>query len=178
MSIFSIPVIETERLILRPLTVEDADEAFEWTSDERVARYMIYSTHESPDITRQWLSTVNKLENEYTWGFVRKSDGKLIGSGGIRFRPDEDRWSFGYNIRYDCWNMGYTTEATLRMMEYVRKKHGAERFVAEHAEANPASGKVIEKCGLHFVGYGEYTSFDGKKTFKSKIYELNGGDNK
>ena len=64
MSIFSIPVIETERLILRPLTVEDADEAFEWTGDERVARYMIYSTHESQDITRQWLSTVDKLENE------------------------------------------------------------------------------------------------------------------
>ncbi len=74
--------------------------------------------------------------------------------------------------------MGYTTEATLRMMEYVREKHGAERFVAEHAEANPASGKVIEKCGLHFVGYGEYSGYDGKKTFRSKIYELNGGENK
>ena len=63
MSIFIIPTIETERLILRPITVEDAEAAFEWIGDERVAKYMIYSTHESPDVTRQWLSTLDKLEN-------------------------------------------------------------------------------------------------------------------
>jgi len=175
---FVIPTIETERLILRPISADDAEAVFEWTGDERVARYMIYSVHDSIEVTRQWLRTLPELENEYTWGFVRKSDGKLIGSGSIRYRTDEKRWSFGYNIRYDCWNMGYTTEAALRMIEYVREKHGAEDFAAEHAADNPASGRVIEKCGLHFVGYGEYTSFDGKKTFRSKKYELNGGENK
>ncbi|MBQ3947734.1 MAG: GNAT family N-acetyltransferase [Ruminococcus sp.] len=176
MSIFSIPTIETERLILRPLTIEDAEAVFEWTGDPRVAKYMIYSTH--PDIltTKTWLSSLCDLENEYTWGFVRKSDGKLIGSGSIRFRTDENRWSFGYNVRYDCWNMGYTTEAVLKMMDFVRSEHGARNFVAEHAVDNPASGRVIEKCGLHFVKYGEYTSFDGTKIFKAKIYELNEGE--
>ena len=172
MSIFTVPTIETERLILRPLSTEDAEAVFEWTGDERVAKYMIYSTHENSDVTKQWLSTLKTLENEYIWGFVRKSDGKLIGSGGIRYRTDEDRWSFGYNIRYDCWNQGYTTEATLRMMEYVRENHGAKRFVAEHAADNPASGRVIEKCGLHFVGYGEYSSYDGSKTYRAKVYEM------
>ena len=170
------PILETERLILRPLTLEDADAAFEWTGDERVTRYMIYSTHENTDVTREWLRSIDTLENEYVWGFVRKSDSKLIGSGSIRLRADENRWSFGYNIRYDCWNKGYTTEATMRMMDFVRNEHGAKRFTAEHAVQNTASGKVMEKCGLHFVGYGEYTSYDGKKTFKSKIYELNEGE--
>lgn len=176
MSVFKVPVVETERLILRPLTVDDAEDVFGWTGDERVAEYMIWSTHSDISMTKMWLESLKTLENEYLWGFVRKSDGKLIGSGSIRFRTDEQRWSFGYNIRYDCWNMGYTTEATLRMLDYVREKHGARRFAAEHAVDNPASGRVIEKCGLHFVGYGEYTSFDGTKTFKSKIYELNEGE--
>lgn len=173
---FEIPTIETKRLILRPLSVEDAEDVFVWTSDERVAKYMIYSTHQDILTTKTWLSSLCDLENEYTWGFVRKSDGKLIGSGGIRYRTDEDRWSFGYNLRYDCWNMGYTTEATLAMMDYVREKHGAMRFVAEHAADNPASGRVIEKCGLHYVRDGEYTSFDGTKTFKAKIYESDEGE--
>ena len=173
---FEIPTIETKRLILRPLSVEDAEDVFVWTSDERVAKYMIYSTHQDILTTKTWLSSLCDLENEYTWGFVRKSDGKLIGSGSIRFRTDENRWSFGYNIRYDCWNMGYTTEATLAMMDYVREKHGAKRFVAEHAADNPASGRVIEKCGLHYVRDGEYTSFDGTKTFKAKIYESDEGE--
>lgn len=176
MSRFTVPVIETERLVMRPLTADDAADVFEWTGDPRVARYMIWSTHPDISVTEEWLRTLSDLENEYVWGFVRKNDGKLIGSGSIRFRTDENRWSFGYNIRCDCWNKGYTTEATLRMMDYVREKHGAKCFVAEHAVENPASGRVIEKCGLHFTEYGEYTSFDGTKTFKAKIYELNEGE--
>ncbi|MBR4627180.1 MAG: GNAT family N-acetyltransferase [Ruminococcus sp.] len=176
MSRFTVPVLETERLILRPLTEKDAEDVFEWTNDERVARFTIWSRHEDIAVTRQWLASVKELENEYLWGFVRRSDGKLIGSGSMRFRTDEDRWSFGYNIRYDCWNMGYTTEATLRMMDYVRNKHGAKRFVAEHAADNPASGRVIEKCGLHYVRDCEYTCFDGIRTFKAKEYELNEGE--
>lgn len=168
----NIPTIETERLILRPISIDDADTAFEWTSDERVARYMIYSTHENIDVTKEWLSTVNTRPNDYTWGIVRKADGKLIGSCGIKYLQDEDSWTFGYNIRYDCWNKGYTTEASKRMIEFVRSEHNGKKFVAEHAEQNPASGRVIEKCGLHFVSYGEYSSYDGKKTFKSKKYAM------
>ncbi|MDO4864789.1 MAG: GNAT family N-acetyltransferase [Ruminococcus sp.] len=175
MSRFIIPTIETERLILRPLTVEDAGEAFEWTGDERVSKYMIYTTHSDISVTKTWLESTADLENEYLWGFVRKSDGKLIGSGSIRYRTDEERWSFGYNIRYDCWNQGYTTEATLRMMDYVREKHGAKRFVAEHAVGNPASGRVMEKCGLHCVGECEYTRLDGTPV-KGIEYELNEGE--
>jgi len=176
MSVFNIPVLETERLILRPLTIEDAEAVFEWTGDARVAKYMMYSTHPDISTAKAWLSTIPDLENEYTWGFVRKSDGLLIGSGSIRRRPDGIYWSLGYNLRYDCWNKGYATEATLRMIDFVRSEHEAENFVAEHAAENPASGRVIEKCGLHFVKYSEYTSFDGTKTFKSKIYELNEGE--
>lgn len=66
MSIFITPVIETERLILRPLTVNDANAVFEWTGDERVAEYMIYPCHENIEVTREWLNSLANLENEYT----------------------------------------------------------------------------------------------------------------
>ena len=160
---------------MRPITVDDAEEVFEWTGDERVNTYMPYNTHRTPDDSRQWLMSLDTLENEYQWGYMRKSDGKLIGSGGIRFRTDEQRWSFGYNIRYDCWNQGYTTEAALRMMQYVREKHGAKRFVAVHQDGNAASGRVIMKCGLHLVGDCKYNKFDGTPVF-GKEYELNEGE--
>ena len=39
------PILETERLVLRPLTVDDAEAVFEWTSDPRVAKYMSYPRH-------------------------------------------------------------------------------------------------------------------------------------
>ena len=104
----TIPTIETDRLILRPLTVDDAEEAFGWTGDERVAKYMLWSTHHDTSVTREWLDSLEYNDKEYVWGFVRKSDGKLIGSGSIRYRTDEQRWSFGYNIRYGVQSCGAT----------------------------------------------------------------------
>ena len=162
--------ITTDRLILRPLTLDDAEAAFEWTGDERVAKYMIYSTHESVETTKEWLRSINTSDTVFEFGFVRRSDDKLIGSGGIRLKED-GFWEFGYNFRYDCWGMGYATEASKAMIELVRSRYGEVRFKAECAAENTASAHVIEKCGLHFGGFGEYQSYDGKKTFKAKIYE-------
>ena len=160
--------ITTKRLILRQLTLDDAEAAFEWTGDERVAKYMIYSTHESIETTKEWLRSIKPSENVF--GFVRKSDNKLIGSGGIRLLED-GFWEFGYNFRYDCWGMGYATEASKAMIDHVRSKFGDVPLRAECAAENTASAHVIEKCGLVFKGFGEYTSYDGLKTFKAKIYE-------
>lgn len=162
--------ITTERLILRQLTLDDAEAAFEWTGDERVARYMIYSTHESIETTKEWLRTVKSTDTQFEFGFVRKSDNKLIGSGGIRLLED-GFWEFGYNFRFDCWGMGYATEASKAMIDHVRSKFGDVPLRAECAAENTASAHVIEKCGLVFKGFGEYTSYDGLKTFKAKIYE-------
>ena len=162
--------ITTERLILRQLTLDDAEAAFEWTGDERLARYMIYSTHESIETTKEWLRTVKSTDTQFEFGFVRKSDGKLIGSGGIRLLED-GFWEFGYNFRFDCWGMGYATEASKAMIDHVRSKFGDVPLRAECAAENTASAHVIEKCGLVFKGFGEYTSYDGLKTFKAKIYE-------
>ena len=162
--------ITTKRLIIRQLTLDDAEAAFEWTGDERVARYMIYSTHESIETTKEWLRTVKSTDTQFEFGFVRKSDGKLIGSGGINLKED-GFWEFGYNFRFDCWGMGYATEASKAMIDHVCSKFGDVPLRAECAAENTASAHVIEKCGLVFKGFGEYTSYDGLKTFKAKIYE-------
>lgn len=169
------PTITTERLILRALTLDDADAAFEWASDERVTKYMIYCTHQSTEDTKAWLRSIRNLEHHLDFGFVRRSDNKLIGSGGI-FRKPDGFWDFGYNFRYDCWGMGYATEATLAMMDYVRHTFGAKWFRSECAIENIGSARVMEKCGLHFVRNGEYTKADGMTSYPTKIYELKEGN--
>ncbi len=165
-------VIETERLILRPLKIDDADAVFQWVSDERVARYMIYNTYSNVEQVVEWLSSIQEETKEYHFGYVRKSDGKLIGSGSIRpSSKGDDFWSFGYNFRYDCWGNGYATEATKAMIQYVYDNFGARKFTSSHAEPNKASGRVMEKCGLHFVGYGEFKKLDGSSKMTTMVYE-------
>ena len=169
--------LETERLILRPLTVADTEAVFVWTSDPVVNRYMSYPLHTDIETTRQWLHSVEQdtevqaAEENYTFGFVRKSDSLLIGSGGIR-RQEDDTWDFGYNLRRDCWGRGYTTEAVKAMIGFARTQRGARVFAAHHAVDNPASGRVMEKCGLTFYHDGEYSKFDGSETFRAKFYRL------
>lgn len=86
------------------------------------------------------------------------------------FHPETDTWSFGYNLRRDMWNQGYATEATKAIVDYVRSEQDVKVIQTEHAVDNPASGRIMEKLGLTFVGYGEYAKSDGSAVFKAKIY--------
>lgn len=173
--------IRTERLLLRPLTTADAEAVFAWVSDERVSRYMVYATYTDLEQVRDWLALVEKESGTYYFGFQRLSDGKLIGSGDIGLHGAEgeswkkEAWGFGYNLRYDCWGYGYATEAVKAMMEHARKNWGAVRFVSSHAEPNAASGHVMEKCGLYFIGYGTFQKLDGSCRMRSMQYELEEG---
>lgn len=165
--------IETDRLILRPLKIEDAQAVYQWVSDERVAKYMVYNTYTSLEDAVEWLTMLQEPDEEYHFGFVRKEDGLLIGSGSIG--PESERkefWAFGYNFRYDCWGNGYATEAAKAMIKFANDQFGVMKFSSSHAEPNKASGRVMEKCGLHFVKYGEFKKLDGTSKMRSMEYEM------
>lgn len=163
--------VETERLLLRPLTAADAEAAFEWVSDERVAEYMVYTVYSTVEQVREWLKFVETDDSTYNFGFVRKSDGLLIGSGDVGPDRKNGYWGFGYNFRYDCWGHGYATEAAWGMMKFAHENFGAENFASSHAEPCKASGRVMEKCGLRFSGYGEFSKLDGSCKMRSMEYE-------
>lgn len=107
----------------------------------------------------------------YNFGFERISDGKLIGSGDIGFVSSKGRWVVSYNLRYDCWGMGYATEAVKAMINYANISFGARKFAVQHCEPNIASGNVMKKCGLYFVGYGKFEKLDGSLQMRSMEYE-------
>ena len=169
-------VLKTERLILRPLSIADADTIFEsWTSDPKVAKYMNWNLHQRVEDTKEWLrfeeENIGKSTN-YTWGFVLKETGELFGSGGINYNSDYEMFELGYNIMQKYWNQGFTTEAAKKIIDFAIKELGIKRLFCRHAKDNIASGKVIEKLGFTYQNNGTYTSLDGKRTFLSKEYLL------
>ena len=166
-------IIETERLILRPLSLDDAEAEFVWLSDPIFNRYMPYNLYTNIADVVKWLEFAINCENELHFGFVRKADGLLIGAGSIGPHDHQDgSWEFGYNFRRDVWNQGYATESTKAMIELARKEYAVRVFVAGHAKANPASGRVMEKCGLHLDHEGEYSRFDGSQTFPANFWKM------
>ncbi|MBQ2923633.1 MAG: GNAT family N-acetyltransferase [Lachnospiraceae bacterium] len=170
------PIIETERMILRPLTVADAEDIYErWTTDERVARYVRWSVHTSVDLTIEWLKMVEQVldsDQEYQWGFTLKDSGYLFGGGGMHYDKEENAWEIGYNLMYDYWNQGYATEATKAMLEFGINTLKQKEFVAWHAVDNPASGAVMRKCGFEYEKNEVHTKFDGVTSFDTRKHRL------
>ena len=117
--------IETERLILRTVTVDDAEAIFKWAADPDVNKYMIYPLHKDINVTREWLKSRDiDGKDEFDLGFVLKETGELIGQGGLFYHGDLDAWSIGYNLRKDYWGQGLVPEAIQAIIDYVDKERG------------------------------------------------------
>ena len=165
-----VPVLETERLILRPLTIDDLDTVFKWAGDPRVNKYMIYPLYKSKEDGREWLESLYKEEDKKDFGFVLKETGELIGSGGIYYHSDIDVWSIGYNLSYDYWNRGLVTEAMTKIIDWARQNFTVRAVAATFAIGNIGSQRVMEKLGMTFYEDTEDSKLDNSETFKAKTY--------
>jgi ribosomal-protein-alanine N-acetyltransferase len=170
------PAIETPRVLLRPLTVADAETIFEnWASDAEVTKYLRWSTHRSVSDTIEWLTIEEgniEQDDSYDWGFVYKESGELFGSGGLVFNEEQKLYEIGYAIMKSYWGRGLTTEIAKAKVDFGVNTLGAIALYGRHAKDNPASGRVMEKAGFVYRGDGVYTSFDGKRTFPCREYVL------
>ena len=165
--------LETERLILRKISINDAKEIFEtWTNNDNVSRYTTWPTHKDTNDTIEWLEIVEKeYENNinYEWGITLKDSGKLIGTISAYIREEYDnRDELGYVLAVDYWRHGYTTESAKAVMDYLANSEGITKFIGRHAKLNPASGAVMQKCGFRYIKDGTFKKFD-----ESAIYETN-----
>ena len=170
------PVLETERLILRPLVVSDAETVFtNWTSDPDVARFMRWELHKNVSETQEWLASEEELiesDAVYNWGFVLKETGELIGSGGLVYIEPKGMYELGYNIMKKYWGQGLATEAAQEIIDFGKNELKQKQFYCCHAKDNPASGKVMTKVGFQYQQDGAYSSWNQERTFESKEYLL------
>ena len=167
-------LLETDRLLLRPFTLDDAEGLYAYASHPEVGPPAGWRPHRSVEESRQVIENIFIPSDALA--VLRKSDGRLIGSAGFvdRHRTELGTPSdeIGYSLARDCWGQGYATEAARAMLAFAGETLGARVFVAEHAVDNPASGRVMAKCGLVFDHFGEYSKLDGSETFKAKSWRL------
>jgi len=163
--------LETERLLLRNLTPEDYRAAFLWCGDPDVARYMVYPVYTRAEDVKAWLETLDpENPDEYDAGIVLKSTGELIGSGGLYYRPEDDLWTIGYNLRKDQWGHGYALEMIEGLLEQVRKDRDVRGIRGTFAAANHRSQRVMEKLGMTYVEDVTLYKLDGSDSYPGKLY--------
>lgn len=149
-------IIETERLVLRPFRSSDAPLMFKnWAGDREVTRFLTWNAHRSVSdsecVINMWVAGYN--ENScYNWAIVPKEFGEPIGGiNVVRIHDNNDTAEIGYCIGKEWWGKGIMTEAFSAIIPYLFEV-GFNRIQAEHAVKNPASGRVMQKCGLTYEG--------------------------
>lgn len=151
-----LPVLETPRLLLRPLKMSDCQDVFTYCRDPEVARHVLWDAHQTIGQTRAFLRYILRQYRNgepSSYGIVWKETHQVIGTIGFMWLNTENRSTeIGYSLSRDFWNRGIMTEAlqaVIRMAFDTLKLHRVE---AQHDTANPASGRVMFKCGMLHEG--------------------------
>lgn len=147
-------ILQTERLILRPILLSDAEDIFEYSKETDVGPNAGWKPHENIEET---ISIMNELFIGKTeiFGIVLKEDGKMIGS--IGFMEDLKRQNIkarmiGYSMSSNFWGKGIMTEAVKELLRFGFENSNIEIISAYCYPNNSRSKRVLLKCGFEYEG--------------------------
>lgn len=143
--------LTTGRLVLRRLTADDAPAAFEnWASDSETSKYVSWDTYTEPAQVRAFIDKCiedYKKLDYYHWAIV--FNGEAIGTINLHnLAKRSERCELGYCIGSKWWNRGIVTEATKAVIAFAFTELNMYKVGALHDVENPASGRVMQKCGM------------------------------
>ena len=145
----SIPVLETERLTLRAPRHEDVKAIALLVNDRRIAENTARIPHPyGVDAAREFIHAVNRGDGEVA--FVITLADTLIGGCGID--PREGGPEIGYWLGVPYWGRGYATETVRAVIDYAFGELEYDTLAAGARVSNPASRRVLEKCGFQWSG--------------------------
>ena len=169
--------LETERLILRRFTADDAEPSFKnWTSSDAVTKFLRWETYRDISAMRDYINF--QLENykkvdTYDWAIVLKELNEPIGSmGAVAFNEKAQSVEIGYCIGEKWWRRGYTSEALAAVIKFFFEEVGVNRVYSEHDPRNPNSGKVMEKCGMKYEGTLRQADFNNTGICDTCVYGI------
>lgn len=144
--------IETERLLLRPITLADAEDMFEYAQDEETTRY-VFIKHQTLLDTKQVIANYFMASPLGKYGIEWKEHGKLIGAIDLRIVEGDDTAEIGYVLNPKYWGNGIMPEAGEALLRLGFEEMDLVRIFAYHNADNPKSGRVMEKLGMKEEGF-------------------------
>lgn len=146
--------LTTPRLTLRPFREDDVQALYDYSKDEAVGLNAGWKPHESLMESSDILHLVF-LDQPSVWAIERRADRKLMGSIGLvtdTHRQYGSSRSLGYALGVAYWGQGYMTEAARAVVQFGFARMGLDLISATCYPDNPASRRVLEKCGFQYEG--------------------------
>lgn len=143
--------MESERIILRPLSLEDAEDLYEFTADEETTRF-IYEPYKDLDQAKRVLANYYLKEPIGKYAIVLKESNKMIGVIEFRVHEETKGGELGYTLSRHYWGKGYMTEAGKLILELAFKVLEIERVFAATDIRNTASARLMSRLGMKHEG--------------------------
>ncbi len=153
----NLPELETGRLLLRKMRLDDAEAMFAYASDPEVTRYVLWETHRSIEDSESFLgfATEGYRRGDFGgWGVVLKDSGAFVGTCGIDvdYGPEHARAELGYVLSREHWGKGLMPEAVRAVIAFGFGRMRLNRLEARCVAENTASARVMEKAGMIYEG--------------------------
>lgn len=162
--------IETDRLLLRPVTLNDAKDMYEYVSDEQTVFYVFKQIHQSVEDIEDNI-VAHFLKNPIgKYGIEVKETGKMIGTIDLRVQEKLFQAEIGYIMNKTYHGKGYMTEAGEALIKLGFETLGLERIYALHDERNAVSGKVMQRLGMIKEGTLRHARKDHEGTYVNDVY--------
>jgi ribosomal-protein-alanine N-acetyltransferase len=146
------PTLETERLVLREVTVADAADLHEYFSDPETAVYVPHTALTSISQTEEILARNAKYlaeKESFRFAIERKVDGKVIGTLDLHnISIQNHRMEVGFVLTRAYWGFGYMAEAVKEVIRFAFEEMGMHRIEAECETENIRSIRLLERCGM------------------------------
>ncbi|HUT49465.1 MAG TPA: GNAT family N-acetyltransferase [Alphaproteobacteria bacterium] len=148
-------VLKTDRLTLRPFSVADAPAVQALCGNWNVARMLSVVPHPYPDgLAEDWtagLAAARERGDDHVYAI--EHTGEIVGAAGIEKRGDAHE--LGYWIAEGWWGHGLASEAAARLVRHAFEDLRLRRLTSSYFDENPASSRVLEKCGFRVTGRDE-----------------------
>jgi len=176
-------IIETERLVLRPLTLADAPRLAQIADHAEIARRLATMPH--PYDERDALDFITRIRTATSgaacFAITLKGDGELIGTcgyGPAHQQPDEapPETDFGYWLGLDYWGKGYATEAARVVLAHAFERSGVAVITTDYQLGNDASRRVLVRLGFRLIGIRRRLSLGSGGDVETMQVELTGAD--
>ncbi|WP_043932623.1 GNAT family N-acetyltransferase [Bacillus sp. EB01] len=170
------PTLETDRLVLREISKDDAKGIFACFSNENVTRYYGQETLKSIEQAEgfvDFFANSYKEKRGIRWGIERKGTQGIIGTIGFNaWSPKHKRAEIGYEIHPEYWRKGYTSEAVLKVIQYGFGDLGLTRIGAVVFIDNEASTNLLSKMGFQKEGVLRDYMYQNGQAFDTYVYSL------
>jgi len=151
----------TERLVLRPWSVDDAEAALGAYGDAEVARWLAPAMDQVNDLAamrvvlQQWVAEdARMLTPAGRWAIEVRQDGRVIGGATLLPLPPEDEFEIGWQLDRKEWGQGYATETGLALALWAFDQ-GIEQVIALVRPANARASAMVQRMGMEWVGETE-----------------------